>query len=231
MRNENVRSWPRLVRELHLDRDHARRLAQAPGDGGGAVLLDGAHGVGGRHADLPGLVQAREDRIDVRLLHGELRGPEVVERMAERVDAVVVDVRDGAGDREVHVAFDQGDAQRAARPAGRAAAPGSEPARPPVPITGVKPMAEKIPRAHSKVAGSKPEKTRGSDSGVSDGAGKAARRGAAAPGGAARSRPAQRAGAARPRRRRAVERCRRAARAPGVGVKRAEAARGASGAS
>jgi hypothetical protein len=39
---------------------------------------------------------------------------------------------------------------------------------PPVPIMGVKPMLAKIPRAHSKVAGSNPEKTSGTDSGASD---------------------------------------------------------------
>ena len=39
---------------------------------------------------------------------------------------------------------------------------------PPVPITGVKPIEEKMPRAHSKVAGSKPEKVRGTEIGASD---------------------------------------------------------------
>ncbi len=38
----------------------------------------------------------------------------------------------------------------------------------PAPITGLNPIAEKTPRAHSKVEASKPEKTRGSESGASD---------------------------------------------------------------
>jgi 50S ribosomal subunit-associated GTPase HflX len=40
-------------------------------------------------------------------------------------------------------------------------------AEPPAPRTGAKPRDEKRPRAHSKVSGSKPEKTRGRASGVS----------------------------------------------------------------
>ena len=43
--------------------------------------------------------------------------------------------------------------------------PGAFP--PPPPITGAKPIAEKTPRAQSKVSGSKPEKTSGSASGLS----------------------------------------------------------------
>ena len=126
-----------------------------PGDGGGAVLVDGADGLAGV-ADLPGLVEAREHRVDVRLLHRELRRPEVVEGMAEGVDAVAVDVGDGARGRQVHVALDERHADGAARLRGRGSgsALADELAAPP--ITGRSPARRRCSRAHSKVAGSKP---------------------------------------------------------------------------
>ena len=99
--------------ELHLDRDHVRGGPDAAGDGGGAVLVHRAHGVG-RGGDLPRLVEAGEDRVDVGLLHRELDGPEVVERVAEGVHApVLVDVGDGARHREVEVALDERHPDRA----------------------------------------------------------------------------------------------------------------------
>src|SRR5207247_10964648 len=77
--------------DLHLDRDHARRLADHARHRRDAVLLDGAHRVRGR-ADLPGLIEAREDRVHVRLAHRELRGPERSEEhtseLQSRVDLV-----------------------------------------------------------------------------------------------------------------------------------------------
>jgi hypothetical protein len=104
-------------------------------------------------------LQAREDRVDVRLLHGELRGPQVVEGMAEGVHAVAVDVGDGAGDRQVHVALDEGDADGGAggevrHPLGRRRAAAR-------PHRGLKPSEENTP-APTQVAGSKP-KTMGSE--------------------------------------------------------------------
>ena len=54
--------------------------------------------------------QARQHGVDVGARHRELGRPEVVHRMAERVDAVAVDVRHGAGAAQLQVA-----ARRASR--------------------------------------------------------------------------------------------------------------------
>ena len=52
--------------------------------------------------------------MDVRARHRELGRAEVEEGMAERVDAVAVDVRDRAGGAHLEIAADQGDANRVA---------------------------------------------------------------------------------------------------------------------
>ena len=67
------------------------------------------------------LTQARQHGEHVRARHRELRRAQTVERMAERVDAVAVDVGDRAGGAELQVAAHERDADRIAGPQRRAA--------------------------------------------------------------------------------------------------------------
>jgi hypothetical protein len=73
-----------------MSTDHARALPTRPATAD-PILLDGADGLEGG-GDLPGLLEARADRVHVRPSSRELGQPEVVEGMAERIDAIAVDV-------------------------------------------------------------------------------------------------------------------------------------------
>ena len=221
-RNRKARSPPWSERRSTAVEIMRGASPRRPAIGGGAVLVHGAHGVeGGR--DLPGDLEAREDGVDVGLLHREARGPEVVEGVAEGVDAVVVDVGDGAGDGEVEVALDEGDADRRAGLEVRQGpeAPRRRTRRRRGP--GRSPGTRTDPGAHSKVAGSKPEKTRG----------KRERRSAPRPPGregsdSPRKAPGTMARSGRSKAAAMASRSRGAARpsGPSTGRKRAEAARG-----
>ncbi len=102
----------RFERERQWDR--ARAGAKAAGDGCRAVLRERADHVAGAR-QLHRRVQARKNCIDVGAGHRKFGRPEVVHRVAERVDAIAVDVRHGPGTAKLQIAADQHDADRVAR--------------------------------------------------------------------------------------------------------------------
>ena len=104
--------------EGHLHRNQARTLAERARDRRGTVLLHGPDRLAERR-DLEGRHQARQDGVDVGARQRELGGAEVVERMPEGVDAISVQVGDGAGRPHLEVAADQGHADRVTFAKGR----------------------------------------------------------------------------------------------------------------
>ena len=83
-------------------------------DGRGAILKESPDDLA-RGRQLHRREEAGQHRIDVRSSHRELGGPQVVHRVAERVDALAVDVRDGAGAAELQIAVEEHHADRVAR--------------------------------------------------------------------------------------------------------------------
>ena len=70
-------------------------LAEFAGDGGVAVLVDGAHPLLGG-GDFEGRVDVGEKREDFGAREGQRGGADIEEAVAEGVDAIAVDVGDGA---------------------------------------------------------------------------------------------------------------------------------------
>ena len=87
---------PRSDVEVQRHRNHVRPGAQAAGNRGGAILQERADDLACRR-QLERRKQTGKDRIDVRPCHREFGRAQVVQRMAECVHAVAVDVRDRAG--------------------------------------------------------------------------------------------------------------------------------------
>ena len=88
--------------------------SQGAVDAGRPILVDGAEHLA--HAGEPRrLGAAREERRDPRARHREPRRTEVVERVAEGVDAALVHEGDGAGAGHREVAAHQGGADGVAR--------------------------------------------------------------------------------------------------------------------
>ena len=83
------------AREADGDRHHGGALAEFAGDGGVAVLVDGPHPfLGG--GDFEGGVGVGEQGEDFGAREGQRGGADVEEAVAEGVDAVAIDVGDGA---------------------------------------------------------------------------------------------------------------------------------------
>ena len=83
------------AREVEGDGHHGGTCAEFAGDGGVAVLVDGAHPfLGG--GDFEGGVGVGEQREDFGAREREGGGADIEEAVAEGVDAIAVDVGDGA---------------------------------------------------------------------------------------------------------------------------------------
>ena len=88
-------------------------LAEFAGDGGVAVLIDRAHPFA-RGESLKDVLRFGEQREDFGAREGQRGGADVEEAVAEGVDAVAVDVGDGAVGADAEVAGDELDADHGA---------------------------------------------------------------------------------------------------------------------
>src|SRR5205807_3739285 len=94
----------------HADGEHVALAVEPAGDAGADVGIDDAEAAEGR-AHLEADRLAGVNGVDVAAHEGELTGAQPEEGVAPAVDAVAVDVGDGADAGEVEVAADQGDGE------------------------------------------------------------------------------------------------------------------------
>ena len=102
----NVRDGAAIGIERDRDGNQRRRRAEAPGDRRGAILLHRSNHFA-EARQLARRHQAGQHDLDFGARHRELRRPEVVQRVAECIHAIAVDVRDRAGRAKLEVSGQQ----------------------------------------------------------------------------------------------------------------------------